>query len=140
MSDKFFLDTNIFVYTFDTAAPKKARAASELLRRALTSGQGIVSYQVVQEFLNLAFRRFSVPLTAAEADQYLASVFRPLLAVHSSTALYFEALQLKARHQLSWFDSLILAAALEGNCSTLYSEDFHDGQKFGNLQVRNPFV
>jgi len=79
-------------------------------------------------------------MTVAEAEQYLATVFRPLMAVHSSQALYGEALRLSDRYRLSWYDSLILAAAIEGQCSVLYSEDLQHGQRFENLQVENPFL
>ena len=54
MSGRFFLDTNIFAYTFDVKAPAKAKRAAQLLRRAAGTGEGIVSYQVVQEFFNVA--------------------------------------------------------------------------------------
>ena len=63
MSARFFLDTNIFVYTFDAHAPAKAKKAGQLIRRAADTGEGIISYQVVQEFFNVAFRRFPQPLT-----------------------------------------------------------------------------
>ena len=140
MSDRFFLDTNIFVYTFDKTAPKKAARSSELIRRALETGQGIVSYQVVQEFFNLALRRFAEPMSGPDAEQYLSTTFRPLLAVHSSHALYGLALQSCARHKLVWYDSLILASAIEGRCTVLYSEDFQHGRRFGGLRIENPYL
>ena len=87
----------------------------------------------------MALRRFAQPMTTSEAEQYLATTFRPLLAVHSSLALYTEALQLAQRFKLSWFDSLIVAAAIASNCDVLYSEDLQDGQEFGDLRVVNPF-
>jgi len=139
MSARFFLDTNVFVYSLDGSAPEKARRATQLVRQALATGNGIVSYQVVQEFFNVAFRRFTPPMTLAEAEQYLATVFRPLLAVQASYALYAEALHLRHRYRISWYDSLIVAAAVEAECKTLYSEDLNHGQKFGPLQVQDPF-
>lgn len=140
MSDRFFLDTNIFVYSFDQSAPAKARRATQLIREALTTQKGVISYQVVQEFFNVALRRFSQPMMAADAGQYLSTVFRPLLAVHSSQALYAEALFLYSRGGLSWYDSLIVSAAIQVGCETLFSEDLQHGQRFGSLQVRNPFL
>lgn len=140
MNGRFFLDTNIFVYSFDRAAAEKARRASQLIRQAVSTRKGIVSTQVAQEFFNVSLRRFAQPMTVAEAEQYLAIVFRPLMAVHSSPALLGEALRLSARHHLHWYDSLIVAAAIEGECEILYSEDLHHGQRFGNLRVENPFV
>jgi len=127
------------VYSFDRSAPAKAGRAAQLIRRAVETGKGIVSYQVAQEFFNVALRRFAHPMTIAEAEQYLPTVFRPLMVIHSSQALYGEALNLSDRYRLSWFDSLISAAAIEGQCDVLYSEDFRDGQRFGELQVENPF-
>lgn len=140
MSDKFFLDTNIFVYSFDTSIPKKASQATELIRNAIETGSGIVSYQVVQEFFNVALRRFVKPMSSMEAEQYLSATFRPLLTVHSSPNLYAEALRIAARFRLPWYDSLIAASALEGQCKILYSEDFQHGQQIGSLTIRNPFA
>ena len=140
MSARFFLDTDLFVYSFDRGSPTKARRATELIRQAVTSRAGIVRYQVVQEFFNVALKRFTQPMTIAEAEQYLTTVFRPLLAVHSSQALYGEALRLIGRYRLAWYDSLIVAAALEGGCSVLYSEDFQHGLRVGDLRVENPFL
>jgi predicted nucleic acid-binding protein len=140
MPGRFFLDTNIFVYSFDQSAPAKAQCATQLIRRAVATRNGIVSYQVAQEFFNVALRRFAQPMTVAEAEQYLATVFRQLMAVHSSQALYGAALRLSDRYRLPWYDALILAAAVEGQCRVLFSEDLQHGQRFENLRVENPFL
>src|SRR5215471_1839712 len=113
MRGRFFLDTNIFVCTFDSTAPAKAATATEIVKRAIKTRAGVISYQVVQEFFNVAMRRFESPMTAAEADQYLTATFRPLLAVHSSPALFSEALRLGSKFRLAWYDSLIVAAAID---------------------------
>jgi predicted nucleic acid-binding protein len=140
MSGKFFLDTNIFVYAFDATAPVKARKAARLVRDAVDTGKGIVSYQVAQEFFNVAFRRFAQPMGAAEAEQYLITVFRPLLAIHSSPALYVEALRIAGKYRVAWYDSIIVASALEGRCDVLYSEDFQQGREIEGLRIENPFA
>jgi predicted nucleic acid-binding protein len=140
MNGRFFLDTNVFVYSFDASAPAKTRRARQLIRQAVATGKGIVSYQVAQEFFNVALRRFAQPMAVAEAEQYLAAVFRPLMAIHSSQSLFADALRLSDRYGLSWYDALIVAAAIEGQCSLLYSEDLQHGQRFGDLQVENPFL
>jgi predicted nucleic acid-binding protein len=140
MSDRFFLDTNIFVCSFDLTAPAKARKATQLIRKALTTQKGVVSYQVVQEFFNVALRRFARPMQSTDAEQYLSTVFRPLLAVHSSQALYAEALHLHAQSGLSWYDSLIVSAAIQARCDLLLTEDLHHGQRFGSLRITNPFL
>jgi len=140
MSDRFFIDTNIFAYTFDEKAPKKAQRSLQLIREAVDTGRGIVSYLVVQEFFNLALRRFPQPMNSADAEQYLMTVFRPLLAIHSSSALYIEGLRIAGKYRLSWYDCLIVSAALQGECSVLYSEDLQHGQKIENLRIENPFI
>jgi predicted nucleic acid-binding protein len=140
MNGKFFLDTNVFVYLFDTTAPAKAKKAARLVRDAVDTGKGIVSYQVVQEFFNVALRRFAHPMSGAEAEQYLITVFRPLLAVHSSPSLYVEALRVARKHRFAWYDSIIVASALESRCDTLYSEDFQHGRQIEGLRMENPFV
>jgi len=140
MSGRFFLDTNIFVYSFDANSPKKASQATKLIRKGIETRGGIVSYQVVQEFFNVALRRFLKPMSSVDAEQYLSTTFRPLLAVHSSLALYGEALRIGARFRLAWYDSLIVASAIEGQCNVLYSEDFQDGQKIESVSMSNPFA
>lgn len=140
MSGRFFLDTNIFVYSFDQNAAVKARRAMQLIREGVMTRKGVVSYQVVQEFFNVVLRRFQGPMSTAEAEQYLATIFRPMLSVHSSPALFAEALQLNHKHRISWYDSLIVASAMEGECSLLFTEDLNHGQKFGSLQIQNPFL
>jgi len=140
MSEKFFLDTNIFVYSLDPTAPAKAQKAEDLLRDALDQRKGFTSFQVVQEFFNVAFRRFSPHMTPAEAERYLQSVFVPLLAVHSSATLCGEAIRLHAAGSLSWYDALIVAAALQARCDVLYTEDMQHARKFENLRIVNPFV
>lgn len=140
MSGRFFLDTNIFVYSFDESAPEKARRALDLICRAVKTGKGIVSFQVVQEFFNVALKRFASPMTTSEAQTYLNTVFRPLLVTHSSNTLYAEALRVKDRYHLSWYDSLIVTSAMETECGTLYTEDLQDGQQFGHVRITNPFV
>ncbi len=140
MSGRFFLDTNLLLYTFDATAPLKAKKASQFVRRALEGGEGIISFQVIQEFFNVVLRRSPPLMTVAEAEQFLATVLRPLLAVNSSPALYFEALRIAGKYRFSWYDSLIVAAAIEGGCDRVLSEDLQHGQKIEGIIVENPFL
>ena len=80
---------------------------------------------------------------AHDVDALMArvrQVFRPLLTVTASAALFLETLRVISRYQVSWFDSLIVAGALESNCTSLLSEDFQHGLRIGNLRVENPFL
>jgi predicted nucleic acid-binding protein len=140
MSGRFFLDTNVFIYSFDQSAPVKMQRAHQLILEAIATRKGVISYQIVQEFFNFALRRINPPMTTPDGEQYLNVVFRPLLAVHSSPLLYNEALRMHGHYHLAWYDSLIVAAATEAGCEILYSEDLQDGQRFGTVQVKNPFT
>jgi len=93
MNDNFFIDTNIFVYSVLPGEAQKRVHALDLIDRAISTGKGVISYQVVQEFLNVAIRHYAQPMSIAECEEYLSTVFRPLLAVHSSQSLYIHALK-----------------------------------------------
>jgi predicted nucleic acid-binding protein len=140
MNDRFFLDTNILVYSFHQSTPRKTERAERLVSHALATGKGVISYQVVQEFFNVAFRRFPEPMQLEQSEQFLSSVLRPLWTVNSSPALCVRGLQILERFRLQWYDALIVAGALEAKCGILYSEDFQNGQKFDDLEIRNPFL
>lgn len=140
MSAKFFLDTNIIVYSFDTTSSKKCKRARELLAQALTDNSGIISYQVVQEFINFALRISSRPMTLSQCHQYFLKVLKPLCAIQSSAPLYLRAFALKERTGYSWYDSLIVASAIEGSCEVLYSEDLQDTRNIDGVLITNPFA
>ena len=140
MSGRFFLDTNVFVYEFDLNEPSKSKHASRLVRSAIVSQRGVISYQVVQEFLNVAFKKFAKPLPAREAESYFLSILKPLLAVHSSPRLFLDAMRLRDENRLSWYDSLLIAAALESGCEVLYSEDLQSGRTVEGLRIEDPFA
>jgi len=139
MKDSAFLDTNVLVYTFDQTAPEKRSRATQLVEQALVSGRGVISYQVVQEFLNVATRKFRAPLSPADCRVYLDRVLAPLCSVWPCIPLYHRAMELADRWRYSFYDALIIAAALEAGCPTLYSEDLQHGQTIGGLTIVNPF-
>jgi predicted nucleic acid-binding protein len=139
MKDKFFLDTNIFVYTFDDAHPEKQKKAQELIGEALSKRRGVISYQVVQEFLNVAIKKFAKPFSPIELNLYLDQVLFSLCEIYPSDEFYLFALEIKYYTHFSFYDSLIVAAALKTGCKILYSEDLQDGQNIAGLVIRNPF-
>lgn len=105
----------------------------------MDAGNAAASYQVVQEFLNVAPVKLATPISEQSARRYLATVFRNLHIVSPSFGLISDAMDIRLRCRISWYDSLIVAAALEAKCSVLYSEDFQHGMRFGDLKVQNPF-
>ena len=78
-------------------------------------------------------------MTFEEIEKYWEMTLRPLLQVHSSPRLFSRAIEICRSSQLAWYDALIVSAAIEGRCKILYSEDLHDGRRFGDLLVQNPF-
>jgi len=139
MSAKYFLDTNIFVYSFDQSQPGKRERALELIADALQNGEGLISAQVIQEFLNVATRKFATPLKTADCQAYLIKVLHPLCQVYPDLALYESCLEIQAETGYSFYDALILAGALRGGCGILYSEDLQADQQVRELQIINPF-
>jgi predicted nucleic acid-binding protein len=140
MSDRYFLDTNIFVYSLDPVDSEKARIAEELVTRGVASRLGVISYQVVQEFINVSLRQFKTAMTVTELEVYFFKVLLPMMTIPSSSGLFLEALRLRTAHQIAWYDSLIVVAALQCGCKILYSEDMQHGRRFGDLIVQNPFL
>jgi len=140
MKDKFFLDTNIIVYSFDKRDPQKQKIALNLISNALQDANGIVSYQVIQEFVNVALRKFQTPLSMDDCQKYLNIVLEPLCYVFSSFELFHQAIEISERWQFSFYDSLIIGAALQSNCNILYSEDLQHKQKIQTLEIVNPFL
>ena len=137
MQDKFFLDTNILIYSFG-ASTKKIRA-TELIKKAHLKN-GCISYQVIQEFLNVAVRKFENPFKYDDLQLYLKKILFPICEVFPSEKLYSDAIEIMERWKYSFFDSLIIASALESQSSILYSEDLQHGQKIRNLTIVNPFI
>jgi predicted nucleic acid-binding protein len=140
LSEKFFLDTNIIVYSFDSTSSQKQKVSSEIIESGLKTGKGCISYQVVQEFLNVACRKFSVPMKPEDAQIFLGMVLKPLCKVFSSISLYSRSLEISDRYRYSFYDSLIIASAQELSCKYLLSEDLKNGQEIEGLRIINPFL
>ena len=139
MKDRFFLDTNIFVYTFDRMDSTKNNKANNLIQLALRSQTGIISYQVIQEFVNVARRILKPTMSASDITDYLNSAMFPLCKVYFTRELIEKGLKIIDISNYSWYDSMIIAAAIESGSRILYSEDMQHGQKIGDVVVVNPF-
>lgn len=139
MNDKCFLDTNIIVYLFDTSEPDKRWKAKKLFAKLQKNKRGYISAQVVNEFIVITSQKITHPLPLDRVEGKLLFLQGTL---HISP-LYFEtsrkAIEIRRRYRYSYWDSLIIASALESNCSILYSEDMHHGQVIeGKLTIHNP--
>jgi len=136
MPAEVFLDTNVLVYSFDADSPAKQRKAKELL-----AGSGwFVSWQVIQEFSSVALHRFKVPLTPQDLSDYLTLKLWPRCRILPSEVILTKALAIHTRYSFRYYDSLIVAAAMAGGASTLFSEDLQHGQSIDSLTIKNPFL
>ena len=137
MSASFFLDTNIFIYTFDSTEPGKQTAARDLVKRAL-DGEGCISWQVIQEFSNAALKKFRQPMPLEQLGSYIDRILLPLCTIWPDERIYREALVVKIETGFSWYDSLITASALRSGVSILYSEDLQSGRTLRGMKITNP--
>jgi predicted nucleic acid-binding protein len=132
-----FFDTNVLVYLHDPREPRKQAVAQEMLTQHALAGSLVISTQVLQEFCATVLRlRLLAPEVAIDTARQLADeIVRPTTA---DTVL--NGVALAQRHQLSFWDGLIVQAALDAGCTTLLTENLQHGQRFGTLQVINPFL
>ncbi len=137
MNDKYFIDSNVFIYLFDETDQGKRTCSEGLIQSAIREGIGCISYQVVQETVNVITNKLLAKAT--HAHQFFEDVLIPLWSVNPTNRLYRCGLDVMWRYRFSFYDSLIVAAALEARCRTLYSEDLQDGQIIEKLTIVNPF-
>lgn len=135
MSDSVFLDTNILVYAYSDTEFQKQLVS----RKLVAENNSFVSTQVLQEFSNILHRKFKKPW-ADIANATLEVSQSNQIHINGETTLH-QAYKLAERYKFSFYDSLIVAASLESNCSRLYSEDMNHHQVIeGNLTIVNPFL
>lgn len=134
-----FVDTNVLVYTEDRTAGRKHVLARDLMVKLWNDADGVLSVQVLQELYVTLTRKVGKPLSA---DKALAIVKEYLswVVVDNTPRLLIAAAGLQHRTQISFWDALVIEAAIEAGCDRLYSEDLNAGQKFGALVVVNPFA
>ena len=130
---KPFFDTNVLVYAVLSDDPRCATAVT------LVTAGGAVSIQVLNEFVNVARNKLKWPWVDIEAT--LALVLSRSEQVRDiSLSTHQTAVGLSRDHNIAFYDALIVAAALEAGCDTLFTEDMQHGRKFGRLTIVNPFI
>jgi predicted nucleic acid-binding protein len=139
MSADLFLDTNVLIDQLDTRDERKHQIAENLIKQALATECACISFQVVQECLNTVLRKAEVRLDVVDARAWLDTVLVPLVRVAPTPALYRRGLAVQERWKYGFYDSLIVAAALEAGCKRLLSKDLQHGQRIEGLRIENPF-
>ena len=130
-TERFFIDTNILVYVTDGDLAKSARS------RQLLNDGGVLSVQVLNEFTRVA--RKKLKFSWQEVREFLEPIRARNEIVPLTLEIHLNGLVLAERYQFQIFDAMIVAAALIKDCTTLYSEDMHDGLIIDGLTIRNPY-
>jgi predicted nucleic acid-binding protein len=137
MSGRSFVDTNILVYAHDTAAGRKHVAARKLVETLWEQRSGVISTQVIQELYVSLRRQATRPLSRSRAVAVIEDYLAWDVVVNDGRSI-LEALEIERAHRLSFWDALIVQAAIGSRAAVLYSEDLNDGQLIAGVEVRNP--
>jgi predicted nucleic acid-binding protein len=135
---KSFVDTNVLVYAEDRDAGAKHEVARDLLVDLWKTREGVISVQVLQEFYVTITRKPKKPLSPSKALDIVRE-YLTWKVVENTPDLLIAAIGLHQKAQLSFWDAAVVQAALDAECSRLYTEDLNAGQRFGSLVIENPF-
>lgn len=135
----YFVDTNILVYACDLSAGNKHTIAVQLLEQWWENGNGCISIQVLQEFFVTVTRKIAVPLEHHIARQFVSDLSHWRLHTPEADDL-LEAIDMQQTYRLAFWDALMLQSATRLGSKQLISEDLSHGQKYGEVQVVNPFL
>jgi predicted nucleic acid-binding protein len=138
MTDRFFIDTNLLVYSRDASEPEKQQKAMKWMACLWHDKSGRLSYQVLQEFYVTVTHKLDpgLPVEIARMDVRSLVSWQPL---SSSASVLERAWGIQDRYGLSWWDSLIVSAAQTAECRYLLTEDLQENQMLGEVKVVNPF-
>ena len=139
MTATVFVDTNVLVCARDESEPAKNAVAQGLLRELWIEQRGRISVQVISEYYTTVTRKLRPGIAPEEAWDHVET----LLAWEPQAidrSLLLQAREVERRYGLSWWDSMIVAAAQLQNCTLLVSEDFQHGLVCGDVTIHNPFV
>jgi len=133
-----FVDTNIFLYAYDSSAPKKKELAQKLISELWQSRQGVISIQVLQElYVNLT-RKLPKPVSTELAAQIIADLGQWRLHEPKLSDLQ-RAVELERIYSISFWDAMIVNSAQHMGCKILWTEDLNSGQYLADLIIKNPF-
>lgn len=131
---KTFIDTNILIYAFTKDEPVKQKTALKFLNNC----QPVLSTQVIKEFSNVLLKRGNINLQ--DIQEVIKEIISVAELVNGELELIFTSFDIHKRYKYSFYDSLIIAAALNSKCQILLSEDMQNGQIIDDkLKIVNPF-
>ncbi|MEE4637561.1 MAG: PIN domain-containing protein [Wenzhouxiangella sp.] len=136
---RVFIDTNLWAYRLDRREPDKSEFVGNWLRELALEHEIVISTQVLIELRSVLTRKLKPALSWHETRAALEALAE-FEVVPANTSLVLDAHELSRARKLSWFDALIVEAAIRFGCERLYSEDLGHEQLIGELKVENPFV
>lgn len=139
MKDKVFLDTNIIVYAHDRSSREKHAVAREIMDHLWESRKGVISVQVLQEFFVCVTKKIGKPLHLKNARTILEYLSTWDVVVNDKY-ITLKAIDLQEKYQFSFWDSLVIQAAIQGKARILFSENLADDQVVKDIKILNPFT
>ena len=136
--DKLFIDTNIIIYAYDVTAGNKHKVAGNILTDLWNSGTGVISTQVLQEFFFNVVQKIPRPIDKKLAKEIVKDFLKWNVVVNNGDSI-LDAIDICVKYGYSFWDSLIIEAAIKGGAVFLISEDLQDGQVISGVTIRNPF-
>jgi predicted nucleic acid-binding protein len=133
-----FVDTNVLIYAEDRDAKDKHLVARDLILELWDSREGVLSVQVLQEFYVNVTRKLKKPLSAVKARE-IVEEYLTWTVIDNTGRMLLDAMELQRKAQLSFWDSLVVQAAIDAGCDRLYTEDLNAGQRIGSVTIVNPF-
>ena len=135
---KTFLDTNIVICAYDGSAGKKHEMAQMIVMNLWNSGQGVLSTQVLQEFYVSVTKKIPKPLNIKLAKDIVRDFLKWDVIVNDGEAI-LGAIDIQLKYNYSFWDSMIIHAAISSGAALLLSEDLSHGQSIGGVTIKNPF-
>lgn len=135
---KVFLDTNIIIYAYDSSAGKKHEVAREILTGLWDSGLGVISTQVLQEFFINVTKKIPKPIDIDLAKGIIGDFLKWDVVVNDGESL-LDAIDILVEYNYSFWDSMIIQAAVKGGAELLLTEDLEDGKVVKGVKIRNPY-
>jgi predicted nucleic acid-binding protein len=136
--DKAFIDTNIIIYAYDVTAGKKHETARTIITDLWHSGLGVISTQVLQEFFVNVVQKIPKPVDKQQAKEIVRDFLKWHVVVNSGDSIV-DAIDICLRFEYSFWDSMIIEAAIKGGAAALISEDLQDDQVISGVTIKNPF-
>lgn len=134
MNDRVFIDTNVLIYLYSDEEAKKTQAL-----KTVSGNETFISYQVINEFINVVKKKFNK--ASKEISKALKEILSCCSIVDFSMSVIENALYLNEKYKYSFYDCLILSAALESDCTVLYTEDLQHNQLIEDrLRIIDPFI